>query len=374
MNTLYNCTAEMALADQSLNGLVRLAYLDPPYNTGRKFSTYSDSSPLEDWLGMMRRTLTGVRASLRADGSVWVHLDDRYVHRIRIIMDEIFGAGNYVGTVIWEKKNRPSYLHAHLADVTDHILVYAKDKKALAPFVNSSTEVGKRIPIHNKNNPPAEISFPAGSVAFNFPDGVIPAAQMNTPTITSALLNDLVVEGGINANAFRMTGPFRWSQDAVNKLADNGGEPAFICPRPMLRPSYLSQEAKGKVLTNLQSFRVNGSVTNEDARAESEAIFGTGAAAVFDTPKPEGLLQRIISAASDPGDIVLDPFAGSGTTLAVAQKLNRSWIGVELFAETIDTFIRPRLDGILAGTDPLPIAGAAPSATGYTLHISEKAA
>lgn len=365
MNLLINAKADTALTDPQLHGTVKMAFLDPPYNTGRKFGQYSDSSPLKGWLAMLERTFAGVRDTLTEDGSIFVHLDDQYIHRVRCLLDDIFGDRNYVGTMIWEKKNRASFLHTHLADVTDHILVYAKDKSKMAPLVHSATEVGKRIPVHNKGNKPSMLEFPAGSMTFNFSDRTIEAGEMNTPTIVSDLLDDLVVENGTNKFAFRMTGPFRYGQDAVNKMAETPG--AFICPRPMLRPSFLSTESKGKVLTNLQSFRVNGSPTNEDARAESELIFGTEAGKSFDTPKPEALLERLIAAATEPGDTVLDCFAGSGTTLAVAQKMGRDWIGIELSPETIANFITPRLDGILSGTDPLPLSGYKTSTTDYTV-------
>ena len=359
MNLLFNAPAEHCLSQPSLTATVKMAYLDPPYNTGRRFGQYSDSAPVDEWLAMMRQTLTGVRSTLTIDGSVWVHLDDRHIHRIRVMMDELYGAENYVGTIIWEKKNRASFLHAQLADVTDHVLIYAMDRTRMAPLVHSSTEAGKRIPVHNKGNKPSTLTFPAGSVAFNFSDRIIAAGAMNTRTIDSDLLTDLIVENGVNVNEFTMSGPFRYGQDAVNKMADNGGTPAFISPRPMLRPSYLSVESKGKVLTNLQSFRVNGAPTNEDARAESELIFGAQAGEGFDTPKPERLLERFICAATEPGDTVLDPFAGSGTTLAAAQKSGRSWIGCELNPETVTGYIVPRILGILDGTDPLPFESAA---------------
>ncbi|MCU6479100.1 site-specific DNA-methyltransferase [Arthrobacter sp. A2-55] len=373
MNRLYCATAAHALSDHRIAATAKLAYLDPPYNTGRRFSQYSDSAPVGEWLAMLEGTLQGVHAALRPDGSVWVHLDDQFVHRVRCLLDDIFGAKNYVGTVLWEKKNRASFTSAHLADVTDHILIYAKDKTLLAPFLHSSTEVGKRIPFHNKGNKPSILEFPTGSVAFNFTDRTVSAGPMNTATIDSELLDDVTVAGGVNAHPFRMTGPFRWGQAAVNKMADNGGQPAFICPQPVFRPSFLSQQAKGKVLTNLQSFRINGAPTNEDARAESETLFGAGTS--FDTPKPEALLQRIIAAATRPGDTVLDPFAGSGTTLAVAQKLDRRWIGVERSEATVNAFILPRIDAIRAGKDPLPLASTGGRDTGYSvIHPSARQA
>lgn len=374
MNLLFNASGAEALAGPQLDGTVKMAYLDPPYNTGRKFGQYSDSAPLASWMEMMEQTLSAVHRTLTGDGSVWVHLDDRYIHRVRVLMDDIYGPENYVGTIIWEKKNRASFLHAQLADVTDHVLIYARDRSRMAPLVHDSTEAGKRIPVHNKGNKPSVLEFPAGSVKFNFPDGTVKAGGMNTATITSALLEDLVVENGVNAGPFRMSGPFRYSQDAVSKMADNGEGPAFVCPRAMLRPSYVSVESRGKVLTNLQSFRVNGAPTNEDARAESEMIFGTEAGADFDTPKPERLLERFIAAATEPGDTVLDPFAGSGTTPAVAQKMGRKWIAVELSADTIRRYIAPRIQGVIAGTDPLPLTGYTPSTAPFTLAEPRRAA
>ena len=183
----------------------------------------------------------------------------------------------------------------------------------------------------------------------------------------------IVVENGVNAGPFRMSGPFRYGQDAITKMADTDG-PAFVCPRPMLRPSYVSVESRGKVLTNLQSFRVNGAPTNEDARAESEMIFGAEAGAAFDTPKPERLLERFIAAATEPGDTVLDPFAGSGTTPAVAQKMGRKWIAVELSSDTIRRYIVPRIRGVITGTDPLPLAGRTPSTDPFTFAEPRRAA
>lgn len=373
MNLLFNAKAADALDGPQLAGTVKMAYLDPPYNTGRKFGQYSDSAPLASWMAMMEQTLAAVRGTLTEDGSIWVHLDDRYIHRVRVLMDDIFGPENYVGTIIWEKKNRASFLHAQLADVTDHVLIYARNRALMAPLVHDSTEAGKRIPVHNKGNRPTVLEFPAGSVKFNFADCTVPAGAMNTATITSDLLDDLVVENGVNAGPFRMSGPFRYGQDAITKMADTDG-PAFVCPRPMLRPSYVSVESRGKVLTNLQSFRVNGAPTNEDARAESEMIFGAEAGAAFDTPKPERLLERFIAAATEPGDTVLDPFAGSGTTPAVAQKMGRKWIAVELSSDTIRRYIVPRIRGVITGTDPLPLAGRTPSTDPFTFAEPRRAA
>lgn len=363
-NRLYNSTAAHALTDPDLEGTVKLVYMDPPYNTGKKFNQYSDSAPVKEWLAMLEETLIAAKATMREDASVWVHLDDKYIHRVRCLMDDIFGEANYISTVIWEKKNRASFLNTKLSGVTDQILVYAKDKTQLAPFVSASTAVGKRVPVHHKGNPDTVLEFPAGCMSFNIPDQTVPKGEMNTRSIDSALLDDVLIENGRNVNAFRMSGPFRWGQEKIDLLVSGGGE--FICPLRVFRPSFLSQDSNGKVMTNLLSFRINGTPTNEDARYEQEAIFGGTS---FDTPKPERLIERIVAAATDEGDTVLDPFAGSGTTLAVSQKTGRNWVGVELSPKTIADYITPRLDGILAGTDPLPLEGYTASKEAYRVIV-----
>lgn len=366
MNYIAHDTAEHALRQPELAGIARMVYLDPPYNTGKQFGQYLDRAPVDDWMRMMYRTIDAAHKTLREDGSIWVHLDDKYIHRVRTMLDDVFGETNYVGTIIWEKKNRASFLHAQLADVTDHVLVYARNRSQMAPLIGSSTESGKRIPVHHRGNTPTVLSFPAGSMSFNFSDRVVPAGAINTSTIDSALLDDLNVVDGINENAFRISGPFRYSQEAINHMAASTTT-AFICPRTILRPSYLSQDSHGKVLTNLQSFRINGAPTNEDARAESEELFGGS----FDTPKPERLLERFITAATDLGDVVIDPFAGSGTTLAVAEKTGRRWVGVEQSRTTIDDFIVPRIRRATSGTDTVGMGPGTPSGLAYRIIGSD---
>jgi adenine-specific DNA-methyltransferase len=153
-----------------------------------------------------------------------------------------------------------------------------------------------------------------------------------------------------------MMGEWRFSQRSMDEMVD-AGDTIKIAKAPF-RPNLVRVEATGKKITNLFSFRTNGTPTNEDAKEESRLLFGRE----FDTPKPEGLLSRIISCATEEGDIVLDCFLGSGTTAAVAHKLRRRWVGVEWSAESVESFALPRLRKVVVGKD----SGGITDAAGWT--------
>lgn len=327
-------------------GKVKLAYLDPPFNTQQAFEHYDDALEHSVWLTMIRDRLLQIRDLLSNDGTVWLHLDDIEVHRARSILDELFGSTNHVGTVIWEKKKKPSFLHGQMATITDFILVYAKDRSAVAPFTIGRSTEGKGIPFHNKGNTYGELTFPADSVAFEIQDGTVERQEMSTKTIRSELLDDVVIKSGRNVNTFRMKGEWRFSQRALEEMIANGD--VVRVARSPFRPNLVRADTAEKKTTNLFSFRVNGVPTNEDAKAEIQALFGKD----FDTPKPEGLLARILDCATNSGDVVLDCFLGSGTTAAVAHKMGRRWVGIEWGAKNIEDFALPRLKQVVAGKDP----------------------
>lgn len=209
-------------------------------------------------------------------------------------------------------------------------------------------------------------------MTFDFSDRTIPAGEMNTQTIESALLDDLIAANGTNKNAFRMSGPFRYGQEAVNKMREILG--AFIAPMPLLRPSFLFTEAKGKVLTNLQSFPGQRLTHQRGRPRRVGADLRHREGCLLRHPQARGPVRTADRRGTQLGDRVLDCFAGSGTTLAVTQKMGRAWTGVELSPENIRDFIQPRLDGIIAGTDPLPLEGYKASTQPYTLSVPEYAA
>jgi adenine-specific DNA-methyltransferase len=327
-------------------GKVKLAYIDPPFNTAQTFEHYEDNLEHSIWLTMMRDRLDQIQELLAPDGTVWVHLNDNEVHRCRVVLDELFLPKNYVGTIVWEKKKKPSFLHGQMATITDFILVYAADRSKTAPFESGTSTEGKGVPFHNKGNPYRVLEFPAGSVTFTFADRHVQAQDMSTAKIKSVLLDDVDIKDGTNVASFRMEGEWRFGQAAVDEMIENGD--VIRVSKLPFRPNHVRVETTGKKITNVFSFRVNNVPTNEDAKEEIRALVG----ADFDTPKPEGLMARIIDVATDPGDLVLDCFAGTGTTAAVAQKMGRRWVVVERRRDTIESFLAPRLQKVIEGEDP----------------------
>jgi adenine-specific DNA-methyltransferase len=325
--------------DLSAEG-VRLVYIDPPFNTGQAFAQYADALTHSVWLSMLRDRLLAVRPLLGPRASVWLHLDDVEQHRARCVLDEVFGADAFVATVVWQKRttreSRSAFSSNH-----DYIHVYApagpqrwKRSRNLLPKDAGS--------LRNRDGDPrgswADAPFTApGYRANQHYDIVNPAGEVLRPPkgrswyATCPVYEQLVRENRI------------WFP------RDGAG-----LPRIKMFPEHL----RGLVPFSLWGPDEGG--TNDDAKRHLMAMFPKVEA--FATPKPEALLERIIHIASDPGDLVLDFFAGSGTTAAVAHKMQREWIAVERSAPTAAAFAVPRLAKVVAGHD----AGGATAATGWS--------
>lgn len=335
-------------------GAVKLCYIDPPFNTGRRFVGYTDRRSLSTWSDLLIGCLEQTRELLARDGSVWLHLDDNHAHHGRVILDEIFGAENYVGTIIWEKKRKPSFLHSQMACVTDQVIIYAKDRFRLGPFTDGLSTPSNPIPLHNRGSKRRVLSFAPQSVHFGCADQDVLAGVHSTPAVKLKLLDDVEILGGTNVEAFRMEGEWRYDQARLDRHLAEGDE-IHIAGVPF-RPRRQRTTSLSKKITNLWSHRVNACPTNEDGTAELREL---GLDKHFGTPKPEGLIARIIEAASEPGDLVLDYFAGSGTTAAVAHRMERHWITVEQNPDTIANCIIPRIEAVIDGRVPrLPSSGA----------------
>lgn len=335
-----------ALLDAGGEGSVKLAYLDPPFNTRGAQSTrghYRDHRTTSEWAGLMREVLGSVHALLREDGSLWLHVDANELGTARVQCDEIFGADNSSGIITWERTRRPAFLHGQMSSVTDFILVYAKNRSKLPPLTEGLTEPGKRTPIAHRGNRIVELSFPPGTVRFNCDDGMYPAGDHSSPGIDGRLTKDVTVDGGRNSTWLHMTLPSRFSAAKVTQMISDGAE--FVIPKVPFRPSYIAPGGRPKLVTNLWSWQLGPMETNEDAARQQQKLYP---GRPFPSAKPEGLLRRILCLASEPGDVVLDCFAGSGTTAAVAQKLGRRWIAVEENSQTMDCYLRPRVAGLIA--------------------------
>lgn len=321
-------------------GKVKLVYIDPPFNTGQTFAQYDDWLDHSTWLSMMRSRLVLIRELLAPDGSVWVHLDDSEQHRARVVLDEVFGAENFITTVVWQKRysreNRVVFGSVH-----DTIHVYAKTGSRWRDSRNLLPRGGDKAYRNPDNDPlgpwrviPLTVNGVHKNQLFDIvgPDGSIhrPPKGRSWSCIESTYTR-YVAEGRV---IFGRTG----------KGAP--GLKAYLSDMPGLTPwSWWPHEDVGHT---------------DEAKKEILALFPD--ADPFDTPKPERLLERIVHVASNEGDIVLDAFAGSGTTPAVAHKMRRRWLAVELNSATVLTFTRSRLDRVVNGQDP----SGATSAVGWS--------
>lgn len=317
-------------------GQVKCIYIDPPFNTAQTFEHYEDNLEHSIWLTMMRDRLLHMRKLLHEDGSIWVHLDDAEVHRMRVLLDEIFGAANFIAQVAWEKVSGRDN-RSVMSKTCDTILVYSRDRnrmkatRNLLPRNAARTAVMYGNPDNDPRGPWTSDNFSA-QAGHGTPDQVYtlitPAGNHFDPPpgrcwlFTEARYNELLADNRV------------W-------FGASGGN------APRLK-RFLSEVQDGLVPKTLWTREEVG--TNDTAKKENLALLPVDSP--FSTPKPERLLERIIEIATNPGELVLDVFAGSGTTAAVAHKMGRRWVTCELMEETFDSFTRPRLEKVVNGTDP----------------------
>jgi adenine-specific DNA-methyltransferase len=317
------------------SGSVRLALLDPPYNTKALFHHYEDRQASDVWLETRRRHMVLVRELLAVDGSVWIHLDDSEHHYARVMFDEVFGRGNYVATMIWQKtlsrENRTAISSAH-----EYILVYAKDRRAWAKSRNLlDPQPAQLARYSNPDNDPrgpwtsgdCTAKAGPGRRAAQFYDVTTPSGRVVRPApgmawrFTQERFADMIAEGRI------------WFGAHGSNM-------------PRIK-RYLHEVQAGLVPTTWLPGDEVG--TTDSAKKELRRLFPD--LVPFETPKPEPLAAHIIKIATNPSDLVFDCYAGSGTTAAVAHKLNRRWITIEREQRTFDEVLVPRLSRVVEGED-----------------------
>ena len=330
--------------EQDYAGCVKCICIDPPYNTGNAFEHYDDAVEHSIWLGLMRSRLILLRNLLSHDGVMFINIDDDECHYLKVLCDEVFGRKNFAGSIIWEKKKKPSFL-SNMGSVTEYVLAYAKDARFAPPFIYGETTVGKKYPFNNAGNGRAVLEFPAGSVRFNMPDCHIMPQDMSEGKIITILLDELDIKDGYNVNAFRLEGEWRYSQAKLNTILENKEE--IVISKIPFRPNHIKSGGEPKKMKNLISVAHYGMDTYEDATKESIALFGAGN---FDYPKPEKLISVFVGAVTEVNDLVLDSFLGSGTTAAVAHKMGRRYSGVEMGNHAY-THCAVRLKKVIDGTD-----------------------
>lgn len=312
-------------------GQVRCVYIDPPYNNGEKYTHYSDDLDHAHWLRDMRARLEALSPLLRTDGSIWISIDDREVHYLKMAADSVFGRANFVTTIVWQhrttRENRRVFSNNH-----EYVLVYAKDIRKFGLSRNrlpASAELFKRY-----KNPDNDPRGPWQSISANVQDGHATASQFYTVKAPNGRLHTPPKGRCWIYNKRRM-------QEAIARGDIWFGRDGRGVPR---LKSFLKESTTGLTPPTLWTAEEVG--TTLAAKKHLLQIFPQ--AEVFDTPKPESLVRRILEIASDPGDLVLDAYLGSGTTAAAAHKTGRCYIGIELGEHAV-THCAERLRRVVDG-------------------------
>ncbi len=332
--------------EQDYTGKIKCIYIDPPYNTGSAFEHYDDNVEHSVWLNLMKQRLEILKNLLSNDGIIFVQIDDNEQAYLKVLMDEIFGRKNFCGNFIWEKKKKPSFLNSNMGIITEYILCFAKNRQFSPPFIYGTTTEGKKYPLNNAGNGLKTITFPPNSVFFRCLDTVFEPQDMSEGNIKTKLLNKLIVKNGKNENEFSLEGEWRYSQAKIDEILLNNE--VIVISKAPFRPNHIKSGGEPKKIKNLLSVETYNVSTNEDATDESRTLFGVNCQ--FDFPKPENLINILIGAVTEENDLVLDSFLGSGTTAAVAHKMGRKWIGIEL-GDHCYTHCERRLQKVVDGTD-----------------------
>lgn len=321
--------------EQEFSGQVKCVFIDPPYNTGSAFKHYDDGLEHSIWLGLMRDRLEIIRRLLAEDGSLWITIDDNEAHYLKVLCDEIFGRQNFLSNVIWEKADSPRMDAKYFSSRHDHLLVYAKNIELMK--VNRLTD--DSVPEHyNKRDESGRIYYLKPLRAMGADGHREKRPSMYFPI--TAPDGEQVYPKNPDGSDSR----WRWG---VDRLKKDIGRIEWVKTKSGWSVYFriYHEDSEGKPPETIWPQDQVGS--NRTSKKEIKDIFGSD---VFDTPKPEKLLQRIIHIATNAGDLVLDSFAGSGTTGAVAHKMRRRWIMVEL-GEHCHTHILPRLQKVIDGED-----------------------
>ena len=370
-------------ADKYL-GRVKLVYIDPPFNTGQAFQHYEDNIEHSIWLTLLRDRICQIKPLMADDGVIWVHLDDAEVHRCRSVLDEELGADSYLGTVVWQKADGPRNDLPNFSVDHDTLLVYGRTSNAGLIRGARDTSLntiykspdGDPVPWYD-DNPTApsahrnqtwvyaiqspitgELMYPANGRCWATKQETVLAALSEYAAYELRVLDDDAKRADIcgvpveevrkGIPALMLAAPLEVAQKSAEERKAAGLWPEYII---RLKGTLGRKRPQPDTGSNTRTMWFNTEVGhNRESKAEIKALFpGINP---FSTPKPERLLRKIIEASTGPGDIVLDCFAGSGTTAAVAQKLGRRWVTSELLSATVETFTKPRLMKVIRGEDP----------------------
>jgi len=307
-------------------GQVKCIFIDPPYNTKSAFEHYDDNLEHSKWLSMMYPRLELLRELLAEDGSIWVTLDDNEAHYLKVAMDEVFGRKNFVANCVWHKKHTRANDARWLSDNHDHIICHAKDKNKWARNLLPRSE---------------------NTSGYTNPDedhrGVWASGPCHVKTPSEKDIYEIITPSGRKVMPPAGTS-WRFSKEKFKELRNDNriyfGKNGSNIPR---YKRFLTDVQDGLVPLTIWFRDEVGD--NQEAKSEVKQVNKLD---VFTTPKPERLIQRIMQIATNENDLVLDSFLGSGTTSAVAHKMGRRHIGIEMGDHAV-THCQPRLQKVIDG-------------------------
>lgn len=363
-------------------GQVKCIYIDPPYNTGSAFEHYDDNLEHSQWLSLIYPRLQLLRDFLTEDGSIWVSIDDRESHYLKVIMDEIFGRNAFIGDVSWQRTYSTRNDSKGLCVEVEHILAYGKtpgwtpgrlprtaemDAKYknpdndFAPWKNSdafapgaATHQGMVYAVQSPFT--GKLIYPSINRCWCYgQDEVLKIMQgwgnyhlvdIHDSEERARICGVTIDKVRSDVKAIVLADDLTTAKNQAEVVLANGHWPVFYFTKNGLggisRKIYLTN-VEGRLPTNFWPYEEVGHT--DEAKKEIRKLFDHD---VFATPKPERLIERVLTIATHPGDLVLDSFLGSGTTAAVAHKMGRRWIGIEL-GEHAKTHCLPRLEKVIAG-------------------------
>ena len=313
-------------------GRVRCVFIDPPYNTGSAFEHYDDNIEHSTWLSLMYPRLELLRDLLAEDGSIWVTIDDNEAHYLKVIMDEVFGRKNFLTNFVWQKSYGGGSKAKWFVGLHEHVLCYAKnledfpemwlppDPDAVKKYYKYSDEkLGQRGPYRLQ---------PLATTSMD-----------ERPNLRYPIPHP-------NGSEIWPEKQWQWSKDRVLRALANN-EIVFTDKGKKITVSYKQylRDEDGDERRRKPASIIGGHYT-QHGTYESMDLFGLENKFAF--PKPEGLIEQILESSTKPGDLVLDSFLGSGTSAAVAHKMGRRWIGIEMGEHAV-THCAPRLQKVVEG-------------------------
>lgn len=324
-------------------GRVKCIFIDPPYNTRSAFEHYDDNLEHSQWLSMMYPRLVLLRELLAEDGSIWVTIDDNEAHYLKVVMDEVFGRRNFIADVAWKRRDGAPN-DRKIGSTHDHMLVFAKSSSGVSKKTkaeeafNLMTRTEKADSQYrmyeepfgfDERGPFRKVDSTGNAKGGRFVESLIyPVANPFTGEVVYPRKGRCWVYKKEEMLAMVEDRRFFWGKDG------KAGTP--------MRKLFKSEAKSGMTAPTIW----DDVGLNQHAAREIELIFGEKAS--FETPKPEFLMKRVTEIASNPGDLILDSFLGSGTTAAVAHKMGRRWIGIEM-GDHARTHCLPRLTKVVAG-------------------------